>query len=125
MIFRILRHMSADTNAFFQSLSNDKRLRCIMLLQVHGELCVCELTHALNIAQPVISRHLALLRDAGLVQDRRNGQWIYYRISTELPGWVKQVLQTTAKANVELSPFADDRLALIDMPNRPGAACCA
>ncbi len=96
-----------------------------MLLQREGELCVCELTYALNLSQPMISRHLAILRDSGLVLDRRAGQWIYYRISTELPDWIGTVLQTTVQANTAIAPFADDKHALTHMPNRPHAACCA
>lgn len=117
--------MTIDANAFFQSLSNEIRLRCLVLLQTQGELCVCELTHALKLSQPMISRHLALLRDSGLVADRREGQWIYYQINPVLPDWMREVLQITAQANVRKAQFATDKRALCNMPNRPGAACCA
>ena len=117
--------MKCETKAFFSALANDIRLRCLVLLQLEGELCVCELTHALNLAQPVISRHLALLRDAELVNDRRVGQWIYYSIHPELDNWAKEVLQITARANKKVSPYADDLSTLNSMANRPGSACCA
>lgn len=117
--------MNADANTFFSALSNEIRLRCLVLLQNHGELCVCELTHSLNLSQPMISRHLALLRDSELVSDRRAGQWIYYQINPELPGWMHDVLKTTAESNSRTEPFATDKNVLADMPNRPGAACCA
>jgi len=117
--------MSIDANTFFSAMANEIRLRCLVLLQTQGELCVCELTHALELSQPMISRHLALLRETGMVQDRRVGQWIYYRISAELPDWVKKVLKTTAQANSIQAPFVDDQHALNDMPNRPGTSCCA
>lgn len=117
--------MSLDANNFFSALANDIRLRCLMLMQLEGELCVCELTHALDLSQPMISRHLALLRDAGLVQTRREGQWMHYRIHPQLDGWIKKVLKETAKAIEEVSPYADDLYALQEMPNRPGASCCA
>ena len=125
MFYRIFRDMKCDTKTFFSALSNEIRLRCLMLLQLEGELCVCELTHALDLAQPMISRHLALLRDAGLVNDRRIGQWIYYSIHPDLAGWAKDVLETTAKANKKQSPYLEDLNALRAMPNRPGSACCA
>ena len=96
-----------------------------MLMQQQGELCVCELTHALGLSQPKISRHLATLRDAGLVSDRRQGQWIYYRLHPVLPAWAQQVIDTTAEEVTGLAPFNDDLAALSTMPNRPGAACCA
>ena len=122
---RILLGMQCDAKSFFSAMSNDIRLRCLMLLQLEGELCVCELTHALELAQPMISRHLALLRDTGLVSDRRVGQWIYYSIHPDLAGWAKEVLETTAKANKKQSPYLEDLNALHTMANRPGSACCA
>ncbi len=117
--------MKLDTNTFFNALANDIRLRCLMLMQLEGELCVCELIHALNLSQPMISRHLALLRDSGLVTDRRTGKWVYYSINADLAEWAKSVLQTMAQANYEQTPYSDDLHALHEMPNRPGAACCA
>jgi ArsR family transcriptional regulator len=117
--------MTNDANAFFAALANDIRLRCLVLMQLQGELCVCELTHAMNLSQPMISRHLALLRETGIVNTRRAGQWMYYAIHPGLPGWVKKVIKETAKANEQESPFADDLHALNEMPNRPGTSCCA
>lgn len=117
--------MNVDATILFTSLSNEIRLRCLVLLQLEGELCVCELTHALGLSQPMISRHLALLRDAGLVSDRRAGQWIYYRIHTELEDWAKDILRISALANCDEPPFSDDMHKLTEMPNRPGVACCA
>ncbi len=117
--------MKIEPNSVFSALANEIRLRCLVLLQTQGELCVCELTHALNLSQPMISRHLALLRDSGLVEDRRAGQWIYYQINRTLPDWVHAILKTTAEANARKAPFAADKRALSTMPHRPSAACCA
>jgi len=61
--------MENQYRQFFQLLSDETRLRCLLLLQKEGELCVCELVYALDIIQPKISRHLAALRDAGIVTD--------------------------------------------------------
>lgn len=109
---------------FFRLLADPTRLRCLVLLQREGELCVCELTHALAEIQPKISRHLGLLRDGRLVVDRREGQWVYYRIHPELPDWAREVLATaTAGLSVHL-PFAADLRKLAEMPKRPGAGCC-
>ena len=117
--------MKLQANQFFQLLSDETRLRCLLLMQQQGELCVCELTHALGIIQPKISRHLASLRDAGVVSDRRQGQWIYYQIHPDLPRWARRVIETTAGEIAGTGLFSDDLLALKNMPNRPGAACCA
>lgn len=117
--------MKMNANTLFSALSNEIRLRCLMLLQLEGELCVCELTHSLGMSQPMISRHLALLRESGLVNDRREGQWIHYSINPALANWAKEVLETTASAIRKQTPFCDDLSVLHDMPNRPGSACCA
>ena len=114
-----------EPSVFFSALSNDVRLRCLMLLAAEEELCVCEFTHALGLAQPAVSRHLALLREAGIVLDRREGLWIHYRLHPELTQWATQVLQTTAHGISAQAPFADDLKVLADMPSRPGTPRCA
>jgi ArsR family transcriptional regulator len=110
---------------FFSALANDTRLRCLVLLSCHSELCVCELTHALGASQPHISRHLAQLRELGIVTDRREGLWVYYRINPALPPWAGAVLEQTTSGTAGSSPFAEDAAALEAMANRPGAARCA
>lgn len=117
--------MNIKPNALFSALAHDTRLRCLMLLVQHEELCVCELTHAIGAAQPHISRHLAQLRELGLVSDRREGLWIHYRIHPELPEWVMAVLRATAEGVGHEGPFAMDEQTLSAMPNRPGAPRCA
>ena len=117
--------MKIEADNLFRILSDGTRLRSLMLLVEHTELCVCELTHALELSQPKISRHLAQLRDAGLVQDRREGLWVYYRLHPRLAKWVGEVLQQTHTATRRQQPYATDRATLADMPNRPGASCCA
>lgn len=108
---------------FFRSLSDSTRLRCLMLLQWQGELCVCELTQALNLSQPKISRHLAALRAAGVVLDRRAGQWVHYRIHPELPPWARQVLERTAAGVADEGGYAQDAAHLRLMKEE--AACAA
>jgi ArsR family transcriptional regulator len=110
---------------FFSALANDTRLRCLVLLSRHVELCVCELTHALGASQPHISRHLAQLRELGIVTDRREGLWVYYRINPALPSWAAAVIEQTTSGTAGSAPFADDEAALATMANRPGAARCA
>jgi ArsR family transcriptional regulator len=69
----------------FKALSDDTRLRVIKLLQ-DRELCVCELMQVLDMSQPRISRHLSVLKNAGLVNDRREGKWIHYSLRKETQG---------------------------------------
>jgi ArsR family transcriptional regulator len=124
MIFRMFKPMSLAPNALFSALAHDTRLRSLILLIKQGELCVCELTRAIGAAQPHVSRHLAELRERGLVIDRRDGLWVYYRINPQLPAWVRAVLQATAEAVVHEPPYAEDTAVLGEIPGRPGARKC-
>jgi ArsR family transcriptional regulator, arsenate/arsenite/antimonite-responsive transcriptional repressor len=63
----------------FKALGDDTRLRIIALLS-RGELCVCHIHEALDLSQPNVSRQLAILRAAGIVEDRREGNWVHYRL---------------------------------------------
>lgn len=73
-----------DLENYFKALGDVNRLR-IMNLLLHGELCVCDIQRVLDSPQPNVSRHLAYLRNAGLVLDRRDGLRMFYRINEE-PG---------------------------------------
>ena len=115
--------MKADH--FFKALCDPTRLRMLVLLSRERELCVCELTHALDEIQPKISRHLAQLREIAAVMDRRQGQWIYYRLNPDLPDWAQTVLAATTEGVMAQSPFKEDWQTLLEMPNRPGSTCCA
>ena len=63
----------------FKALSDPTRLRIVKLLE-NGELCVCQLTAALGMGQSRISRHLSILKECGLIEDRRAGKWVHYRL---------------------------------------------
>ena len=63
----------------FKALSEETRLRIIKLLE-HGELCVCDIVAALDMIQPKVSFHLAVLKEAGLIKDRKQGKWVHYKI---------------------------------------------
>lgn len=115
--------MNISADAFFSALAHPLRLRCLVLIEGEVEVCVCELTHALEAAQPTVSRHLAMLREAGIVRDRREGTWIHYRLNPDLPAWAREVLQTTARGLASVPPYSTDRKALKTMPNRP-LRCC-
>ena len=108
MLFHIydFLHMKTSTPlldpvTFFKCLSDDTRLKSLLLLQLKKELCVCDLMSALQESQPKVSRHLADLRACGLVLDKRQGKWVYYRINKELPAWALKVLTLAAKEHGE------------------------
>ena len=74
----------------FKTLSDPTRLRLLNLL-AEGETCVCELTDTLRVVQPKVSRHLARLKRAGLVDAQRNGKWMHYRWAQHGDPLVRQV----------------------------------
>ncbi len=80
----------------FRALGDETRIRIVALLS-HGELCVCHLESALGISQPNCSRHLGILKAAGIVDSRRDGTWVYYRITEQEHESVKSVLDVLAK----------------------------
>ena len=73
---------ATDPARLFHALSDETRLEILERLR-GGERCVCELTDALDAEQSRLSFHLKVLRDAGLVHDRREGRWMYYMLCTE------------------------------------------
>lgn len=106
----------------FKCLSDDTRLKTCLLLAKHEELCVCELVEALDVIQPKISRHLAQLRNCGLLQDRKNGQWVFYKLHPDLPEWALSTITESARHNSEYISNCDERLAA--MQNRPTREVC-
>lgn len=77
----------------FKNLADETRLGIVLLLKARGELCVCDLCTALAQSQPKISRHLAMLRESGLLLDRKQGKWVHYRLSPQMPAWAAQVIE--------------------------------
>ncbi|MDP2784329.1 MAG: metalloregulator ArsR/SmtB family transcription factor [Sulfurimicrobium sp.] len=113
-----------NTNDFFDALSDETRRRLLALLVGDDELCVCELSHALDLPQPKVSRHLAVMRESGLLSVRREGLWVYYRIHSLLPAWAYRILDQMGQGCGAVAIFQDDRKRLKEMPNRP-VRCCA
>lgn len=116
--------MNIAPEELFAALAHDVRLRCLVLLQRAGELCVCELTHGLALAQPTVSRQLAQLREVGWVVDHRQGLWVYYRVNSALPAWALEALATTVAGLHSTAPYVDDGQRLAQMPNRPAPRGC-
>jgi ArsR family transcriptional regulator len=108
----------------FKCLADETRLDSLALIQAEQELCVCELTAALALSQPKISRHLAQLRECGLLADRRQGQWVFYQINPALPDWARNVLRDIQQSHLET--LTDKLSRLNKMGNRPErtSLCC-
>lgn len=82
-LMRIYSFIMKTTAQIFKALGDETRLRIMALLLGGQELCVCDLMAALDLPQSSVSRHLSYLRNAGLVDDRRQGIWMYYTINKE------------------------------------------
>ncbi len=107
-----------------RALADLTRLRILMLLPLGEERCVCELTQALELPQPKISRHLAVLRESGILRDRRAGLWIHYRLHPDLPAWALVALTALGRGCQGQEPFERDRQRLAQ-PGTSDAEACA
>ena len=103
----------------FKALADDTRLRLVALL-AHGELCVCHLHEALGLSQPNVSRHLAILRAAGIVEDRREGKWIHYRLVRHEDPVCERQLRALVKAYARRGRLSGDVARLLKVRG-PGA----
>ena len=95
---------------FFKMLSDETRLRCLILIAREELVSVGELCIALDESQPKISRHLAILRQSGVLLDQREGQWVYYKVNTELPGWMRKVMTGLVASNCLKKEYQQDIL---------------
>ena len=89
--------------ALFHALSDETRLELLDRLK-SGEQCVCELTDVMKAAQSRLSFHLKVLKDAGLILDRREGRWMYYSINPDAINELDEVVNTLKKASKSVSP---------------------
>ncbi len=105
-----------DMVQLFAALADPTRLRLLNLMNGR-EVCVCYFVEILKQGQPKISRHLAYLRRAGIVEARREGKWMHYRIEPPADPGAASILQTTFKS------FEADRIMQADLA-RLGKACC-
>jgi ArsR family transcriptional regulator, arsenate/arsenite/antimonite-responsive transcriptional repressor len=95
-----------DQADFFKCLSDPTRLDILKIILERQNVCVCEITEILQLSQPKISRHLALLRNLFILLDERKGQWVYYRLNPNLPVWATSILDVL-KAEVLNKPSSN------------------
>ncbi|WP_076412506.1 metalloregulator ArsR/SmtB family transcription factor [Shewanella sp. UCD-KL12] len=108
----------------FKLLSDETRLLSLLLITEEGELCVCELMQALGESQPKVSRHLAQMRKIGLLVDKRQGQWVFYRVNPELSDWVNKILVEVSTNNKMLiTKYIANLHQMGDRPERVKACC--
>jgi ArsR family transcriptional regulator len=101
-----------------RALADPTRLRILGLL-MDGEVCVCHIYEALRIPQPKASRHLAYLRKSGLVETRKDGLWVYYRLAEGDTAGVKQVVDAALRALERMTTIDADRAR-----RRARLGCC-
>ena len=110
----------SDIVTIFKALADDTRVRVLKLLG-NGELCVCEIAHALNLEQPRLSFHLRILKEAGIILDRRQERWIVYRLN-DTDMFVRFLLLAIEEKTSPAQAKADvDRLATFVGRPRPCA----
>ena len=112
----VARAKPVDLVRLFAALANPTRLRLLNLMKGR-EVCVCYFVEILKQGQPKISRHLAYLRRAGIVEARREGRWMHYRIERPVDTRAASILEAALKS------FESDRQMQADLA-RLGQACC-
>ena len=100
------------------AMSDPTRLRLLSLIQHNGEICVCDLIEITGLPQPKVSRHLATLRHAGWVTDRREGQWMHYSIAPAASDLHKSLISTLKKAHESVFELREDLAKL------SASSCC-
>jgi ArsR family transcriptional regulator, arsenate/arsenite/antimonite-responsive transcriptional repressor len=105
----------------FRALADPTRVRILHLLR-DGPLCVGDLVSVLDLSQPKVSRHLAYLRRALLVEDEKRGPWCFYRLTAARPGFHRKVLELLDAAASEVAEAAADGSALRKLRAKGG--CC-
>src|SRR5215216_4238232 len=115
----------------FKALADKTRLRILALLG-NNEVCVCHIHDSLGLPQPTVSRHLAYLRRSGLVDARRDGVWMHYRVSRSLAPLVQPVIDAAVAALTQVPTAKQDRKQfqrsfgqLYVLDTDAGGTCCA
>jgi len=100
--------MKRETVSVFRALSDPNRIRIIKMLEAR-ELCVCEVREVLELSTSTVSKHLSILRDAGLITDSRDGKWVNFRLNQRSENsFVRSQLELVANS------FLDDEQVLAD-----------
>lgn len=91
------------TLGILKALADGNRLRVVMALCAHKELCVCRLTEMLGIAMATVSRHMSILQAAGVVAHRKESRWVHYRLREDFPVVLRKWLQQNLQAAQEVA----------------------
>ncbi|HUH06060.1 MAG TPA: metalloregulator ArsR/SmtB family transcription factor [Kofleriaceae bacterium] len=113
---RVYGSKADELAQLYKALGDETRVRIVHLLARRGELCVCDVETILAVSQSKASRHLNYLKQAGIVEDRRDRTWVYYRLAREARPSLRAAVRELRKE------LADDETALADLDS---AECCA
>ena len=104
-----------DTLAALKALGDENRLRALLACS-EQELCVCQITELLQLAPSTVSKHMSILRQADLVESRKEGRWIYYRLSKEFAAAPVQAMVDALCARLTSDPkWKRDQAALAEI----------
>ena len=101
--------MNIDHIQVFAALANETRLRCLHLVAINTEVCVCEVVEALNISQPAASKALNALKAAHLLTDRKDANWNYYALNSAMPKWLAAIVTATVDETANDTVFTADQ----------------
>lgn len=109
-----------------RAVADPSRLRILTMLR-EGELCVCQITAVLDLAPATVSKHLSLLRTAGLLRQRKDGRWVYYRLAEHGPNpFAPGMLALVGTLSVDGDPVLEaDRARLAAVRQTPLEMLCA
>ncbi|PIB36727.1 transcriptional regulator [Reichenbachiella sp. 5M10] len=111
-----LKHFNIQYGSqIFKSFSDEARIRILSLLFNHEELCISDIEHILDFTQTKTSRHISYLKNAGLLNSRKDDQWVFYEIKEEVMGLVSQIFKYLDK-DVQLQK--DDEVYQVLRSNR-------
>lgn len=99
-----------SVTALTKALADEHRLRIVMLLQIQ-ELCACQIVEVFDLSNSTISKHLSILRQAGLIQSRKEGRWVYYFLPADPPEEITKTLQWLKNL------LQGDDMTLVDQAN--------
>ena len=101
--------MDRKTVNIFRALSDPNRLRIVKMLE-ERELCVCEVREVLRLSTSTVSKHLSILRDAGLIIDWKDGKWVNYKLNTAIPDdLIRPLLSVLKKGLTDERQILQDR----------------
>ena len=106
------RSWTQQMTELLKACADQTRLRLLNLLAREGEICVCYLVDVLGTSQPTVSRHLAYLKRAGLVTDRKDGLWVHYRLSEGLGAHAQRLLECLSACCAEAPEMQSDVVKL-------------